>query len=97
MKKYLAVIVLLFVSLAAFIPFASSNPDGLEKVAASLGVVEPQPLWHGLMNDYTVNALGENYVSTLAAGALGTVFVLVAALVLGTAITKTNQSKNEKS
>ncbi len=97
MKKYIAITLLLFVFLAAFIPFASSNPDGLEKVAASFGVEETSPLWHGLMSDYTVNALGENYASTLAAGTLGTVFVLVAGLVLGTTITKHSQTRIEKS
>ncbi len=97
MKKYVAIIMLLFVFLVVFIPFASSNPDGLEKIATSLGVEETQPLWQGLMSDYTVNALGENCLSTLAAGVLGTLFVLVAAVVLGTAITKRSERRTEKS
>ncbi len=97
MKKYLGITVLLFVFLAVFIPFASSSPDGLEKTTASLGVGKPQSLLQGLMSDYKVNALGENYLSTLAAGVLGTVFVLVAALVLGTVITKRSQRRTEKS
>ena len=40
MKKYVLAIVLLVVFLAVFIPFASSNPDGLEKVAETFGVGE---------------------------------------------------------
>ncbi len=97
MKKCIAAIVLIFISLAVFIPFASNNPDGLEKIAASLGVQEPQSSWHGLMSDYTLNAFLENYASTPAAGILETAFVLVAALVLGAAITKKNQNQSEKS
>ncbi len=34
MKKYVVVVGLILVFLAVFIPFASSNPDGLERVAA---------------------------------------------------------------
>jgi ABC-type Fe3+ transport system permease subunit len=96
MKKYLAATIMLIVFLAVFIPLASSDPDGLEKVAASLGIQEPEPVWHGLMAGYSVNALGDSYVSTLMSGVLGTVFVLAAALVLGTAITKRRQTGTEK-
>lgn len=95
-KKYLTAIGLLVVFLAVFIPFASSSPDGLETVASSLGV-QPQPMWHGLMNDYSVSFLGNSYISTLTAGILGTVLVLGATMVLGTAITKRSQTRTEKS
>ena len=88
MKKLLAVIVLLVGFLAVFTPFASSNPDGLEKVAESLGVEEGEPFWKGLMSDYSVEALKDPYVSTLLAGVLGTLLVLVASLALGFVIAK---------
>jgi cobalt/nickel transport protein len=96
MKKYLAATVMLIVFLAVFIPFASSSPDGLQKVATSLGIEEPEPIWQGLMGDYSVNVLGDTYVSTLAAGVLGTMLVLMATLVLGTAITKRGKTVTKK-
>jgi len=88
MKKFLAVIVLLVVFLAVLMPFASSNPDGLEKVAESLGVEESAPFWEGLMSDYSVEAFKNPYVSTLVAGVLGTLLVLAATLALGFVIAK---------
>jgi cobalt/nickel transport protein len=94
-KKYLATTAMVIIFLAVFIPFASSSPDGLQKVATSMGINEPEPAWHGLMCDYSVNALGNTYVSTLAAGVLGILMVLVASLVLGAAITKRNQPGSE--
>jgi|SRR3989339_721035 len=88
MKKLLAVIVLLVVFLAILIPFTSSNPDGLEKVAESLGVEEDEPFWKGLMSDYSVEAFKDPYVSTLLAGVVGVLLVLVASLALGFVIAK---------
>ena len=96
MKKYLAATAMVVVFLAVFIPFASSSPDGLQKVVTSMGIEEPEPIWHGLMGDYSVNALGDTYVSTLAAGILGTMLVLAAALVLGTVIAKRSQAATKK-
>jgi cobalt/nickel transport protein len=87
-KKFLAMVALLLVFLALFIPFASSNPDGLEKVAASLGVEESAPFWKGLLSGYSVEAFKNPYVSTLVAGVLGVLLVLVASLMLGLLISK---------
>jgi ABC-type Fe3+ transport system permease subunit len=95
MKKYLAATAMIVVFLAVFIPFASSSPDGLQRVAMSLGVGEPEPTWRGLMADYSVSALGDGYVSTLAAGVLGTLMVLGISLVLGAAISRRNQPAKE--
>ena len=94
MKRYLAATVLLIVFLSVLIPFASSNPDGLEKVAASLGV-EPQPIWSGLMPDYSVEALNTPYASTLAAGIIGTLIVLGATTILGCTIRKRSTSTSK--
>ncbi len=96
MKRYLAAIIMLVVFLALFIPLASKNPDGMEKVASSLGVRQPEPVWSGLMNDYMVNAVGNSYGSALATGVLGTLFVLGAALILGEAITRRDETVKEK-
>jgi len=92
MKKYLAAIALILVFLAIFIPFASSNPDGLEKVAESFGIEVHEPIWKGVMSDYSVETVKDPYVSTLLAGVSGTLLVLLAAFILGTAIVSTKPS-----
>jgi ABC-type Fe3+ transport system permease subunit len=92
MKKTLAATALIIIFLAVFIPLASSNPDGLEKVAATFGADEKQPVWSGLMADYSLPAIGNSYASTLIAGITGTIIVLAAGLLLGRIITK-NQNK----
>jgi cobalt/nickel transport protein len=94
-KKFLAATAMLIVFLAVFVPFASSSPDGLQRVATSLGIEEPEPAWHGLIGNYSVPALGDTYMSTFAAGVLGILMVLVASLVLGAAITRRNQTVTE--
>ena len=84
MKKHLGTVALIVVFLAVFIPLASSNPDGLERVVETFGVEEHAPLWNGLMSDYAIAAIGDPYVSTLLAGVFGTFMVLLAAYLLGT-------------
>ena len=87
---------MLVLFLAAFVPFASSSPDGLQTVASSIGI-EPRNLWKAFMSGYSVSGLGNGYVSTLLAGFFGIVFVLTATLALGKAITKRSQTGAEKS
>ena len=96
MKKYLAAIALLVVFLAVFLPFASSSPDGLEKVAQSFGVKELEPLWRGFMSDYSVEVFENPYVSTLLAGVFGTLMVLAASFVFGKVITKGQRQVQDK-
>ena len=83
MKKALVFVGLVLVSLAVLLPFASSSPDGLEKVTGTFGVQQQTPIWQGLMPDYSVVALGNSYVSTLVAGIFGTLMVLLTTLLLG--------------
>jgi hypothetical protein len=87
MKKYFAIVALIMIFLAVFIPFASSNPDGVEKVAATFGVKEHASFWNGVMLNYSFGAIGNPYISTIAAGIFGTLVVLLATFLLGTAIT----------
>lgn len=86
MKGYVKALILILVCLAVLIPFASSDPDGLEKVAETLGIEETESPSASPMPDYTVPTIENSYISTLAAGILGTFLVLGAALVLGMAI-----------
>ena len=95
-KKYFTAFLMLVASLAAFLPFASNSPDGLETAVSSLGI-QPQSVWQGLMNDYSVTVIGNAYASTLLAGTFGIIFVLAATVVLGTAIMKRSQTGTGKS
>jgi len=89
MKGYVKALILILVCLAVLIPFASSDPDGLEKVAETLGVEETESPSAGLMPDYTVPVVENDYGSTLTAGVVGVFLVLGAALVLGKSMAKT--------
>jgi cobalt/nickel transport protein len=86
MKKYLMAIGLIAIFLAVFVPFASRSPDGLERVAATLGIEEQAPIWKGLMSDYSVAIIDNPYISTLIAGIFGTLVVLGLSLALGKAV-----------
>ena len=87
MKKHLAAVAAIIAFLAVFIPLASSSPDGLERVATTFGVAEHAPIWNGIMSDYAITAITNPYVSTLLAGIIGTLMVLIAGFLLGKAIT----------
>jgi hypothetical protein len=86
LNKNLAVIPVILVFLAIFIPLTSSSPDGLERVIANIGGVENEPFWKGVMSDYTVATIADPYVSTLLAGVFGTLMVLFAGFLLGKAM-----------
>jgi cobalt/nickel transport protein len=92
MNKHLVVIATIMVFLAVFIPLASSSPDGLERVAENFGVAEQAPIWSGIMSDYAIAAIQNQYVSTLLAGVFGTLMVLLVGFLLG----KTIAPKNPK-
>jgi len=87
-KRYFKALILIPTCLAVLIPFVSNCPDGLEKVAESLGIEEHTPIWTGLMPDYTLPTIDDPYVSTLLAGTFGVFLVLGVAFILGTAVTK---------
>jgi hypothetical protein len=91
-KRLVAVVAAIMVFLAVFVPLASSSPDGLERVVENFGVEEAVPIWNGVMSDYTIAAIANPYVSTLLAGILGTLMVLVAGFVLGKVITPKKQT-----
>jgi hypothetical protein len=87
MKKFLIATIMIAIFLVVLIPFASSNPDGLEKVVVTYGAQEHQSIWNGIMADYSFFSIGNQYVSTLLAGIFGVAAVLVAGLVLSKVMT----------
>lgn len=71
-------------ALAAFLsPFASSSPDGLEKIAADHGFLEKgdgPPVWSwSVVPDYIVPHVGDERVATGLAGLAGTLLVFCSA------------------
>ncbi len=81
-----AVITLLVVILA---PFASANPDGLERVAEDLGFINTGvDAPYQLLPDYTIPLLGGSALSTVVAGIIGALFVSVLVYLLARTLRK---------
>lgn len=81
------VLISLFVVLLS--PFASANPDGLERVAEDLGFLNTaQPAPFEALPDYTVPFLGETSLSTIVAGVVGVIVLLVLVFVAGRSLQK---------
>jgi len=78
--------------LAIFIsPYASSSPDGLEKVAEDHGFLskaeDREPTWtHSPVPDYAVPGVESESAATGLAGLVGTLIVFGFALVIGLVI-----------
>lgn len=65
-------------------PFASANPDGLERMAENLGFLTlGQQSPYQIIPDYTFPALGESGLSTILAGLVGLFIVSIAAYLIG--------------
>ncbi|MCP4139297.1 MAG: cobalamin biosynthesis protein CbiM [Chloroflexi bacterium] len=59
-------------------PLASSNPDGLERVAGDLGfLAQGKDAPFSILPDYTLPFLGEGAFSTIAAGIIGALVVAI--------------------
>ena len=70
-------------------PFASANPDGLERVAEDLGFLNiGQAAPYTILPDYTVPFLGETSLSTIVAGIIGALIVLGVAILAGRSLQK---------
>ncbi|MBS1254095.1 MAG: putative fused nickel transport protein LarMN [Anaerolineales bacterium] len=64
-------------------PFASANPDGLERVAMDLGFIgQGADAPYQILPDYAVPFLGETALSTVVAGAAGALIVAAVAVVI---------------
>ncbi|MBV6396495.1 MAG: Cobalt transport protein CbiM [Anaerolineales bacterium] len=70
-------------------PFASTHPDGLERVAEDMGFLHlGQSAPYRLLPDYTIPFLGATPLSTIVAGVVGALVVLGLAFVLGQSLRK---------
>jgi len=82
MKKFILVALITSFVLAIFLsPFASSSPDGLEKVAEDKGFLsraEGAEVWESSpIPDYAIPGLGEGAIATGAAGLAGVAITFV--------------------
>lgn len=65
-------------------PFASADPDGLERVAGDLGFLgQGASAPYQLIPDYTLPILGQTHLSTIVAGLIGLTVVGAIILLLG--------------
>ncbi len=91
MRGMIKAIVTMLIGFAVLASFASSDPDGLEKVAETLKIEEPETIWSGLMPDYTLPTVRNPYLSTVIAGFFGVFLVLGASFALGKFLEKSNK------
>jgi ABC-type Fe3+ transport system permease subunit len=65
-------------------PLASSDPDGLERVAEDQGFIErAENFFAGLLGDYAIPGVDDAWMSTVLAGLLGVAIVVIVMLVIG--------------
>jgi len=66
--------VLISLAVVLLSPFASADPDGLDRVATDLGFIDAgQSAPYSILPDYSVPFLGETALSTIVAGVIGMV------------------------
>jgi cobalt/nickel transport system permease protein len=90
----------IFISLAVVLlsPFASANPDGLERVATDLGFIDAgQSAPFQIIPDYTIPFLGETPLSTILAGAVGVIILVGLVYVAGRSMQKKSETQNRPS
>lgn len=67
-----------------FAPLASSDPDGLERVAEDQGFIDrASNFFSGILSGYAIPGISDPAVSTIVSGLIGVTIVLVVMLVLG--------------
>jgi cobalt/nickel transport protein len=89
---------LVALGLAIFVaPLACPWPDGLEKVAATLGLAAgaPHPSFTAPVADYRLPFIGSPAIATAIAGAVGTVIAFVAAYLLARVLVPVLSARKE--
>ena len=81
--------VLIALAVVVISPFASTNPDGLIRVATDIGFIRNgQAAPFSIIPHYTLSFLGKTPLSTIAAGIIGVLVVLGIVYMLGQALRK---------
>jgi len=74
-RRVLPFLLIALVMAALISPFASSLPDGLERVAEILGFddhADTEPILSSPLPDYSIPSMGESPLGTVIAGTTGT-------------------------
>lgn len=75
---------LIAIAVVLLSPFASTDPDGLERVATDMGFINAgQSAPYQLIPDYAIPFLGNTNLSTIAAGIVGVLVVGLVVLLIG--------------
>jgi hypothetical protein len=70
-------------------PLASSDPDGLERVAEDQGFIErAENFFAGFLGDYAIPGVDNAWLSTVLAGLLGVAIVVIVMLVVGRVVAR---------
>lgn len=87
-RVYLITLALFILFVAGILSnFASSHPDGLERVAANLGFLDTAQNHPSLLSDYMIPGITNVALSTGLAGILGSIMVFLIIYGLGKVIT----------
>jgi len=92
-RDWLFVVAGVALIMVAFIaPFASSSPDGLEKVAIEKGFEHySQQLFHAIIPGYVIPGISNERVATSIAGILGVGVILILAVAVRRAVREKKQ------
>ena len=91
MKNTVLIILLAALAVAVFLsPFASSSPDGLERVAEDLGFIEKgeEQVLKSPIPDYAFPGIENEKAATALAGAVGTLLTFGAVYAVGRAASR---------
>jgi len=99
MKKFIIIGLIVSAALVLLIaPFASSWPDGLERVAINLGFIEKGeglPVLRSPMPDYMLNFIKNEGLSTVLAGLTGVMVIFFLVCLIGLLLKRRqNMEKN---
>ena len=97
MKGVYKVLLVALIVAAVLSPFASSSPDGLEKVAEDLGFLhkgEGEPVLIAPVPDYAMPGVKNESVATAAAGIVGTLLTFGAAYGLAKVVKRKKTETN---
>ena len=77
-------LVIVALIVVVFAPLASSDPDGLERVAEDHGFIgQAQNVLSGVLGDYAIPGVSDPAVSTILSGLLGVAILLLVMFVVG--------------
>lgn len=90
-RRFIFIALGIIIVMAVFIsPFASTSPDGLEKVAGDNGFLHTaKNIWrYSPFSDYSLACIENKYISTALTGIIGVIIVFVITIVFAKRIIK---------